>query len=137
MPSARSRRRSVSWTMPSWTGGDCRVCTARRLQCHAALTRTRNAPNTHMPITNADAISDIAGSVDERNTRLAASSAPLATGGDCGSGMRLATALIAANGTTNLTAAANQTQYRADALLFRSIHASTPAATAQIVDCQR
>jgi hypothetical protein len=89
-----------------------------------------------MPITNADAIPDIAGSVDERNTRLAASSASLAPGGDRGSGMRFATTLSAANGMRNFIAAANQTQYRADALLFRSIHANAPAAAAQIVDCQ-
>ena len=51
-------------------------------------------------------------------TRAVASvSARPAKGGDCGSGTRFAAAASAASGTRNFIAAANQIQYRTDALL--------------------
>ena len=87
-------------------------------------------------MTTIDAAEDIGGSADERNTTVAASSARPAKGGDCGNGTRLAAAASAANGTTNFINAANQIQYRTDALLLRNISTNSAAAAPAIVDCQ-
>ena len=87
-------------------------------------------------MTKVDEVPPSAGIVDERNITVAASSAPIATDGACGSGSTFAAAVSAANGTRNFIAAANQIQYRTDAPLLRSINANTAAANPTIVDCQ-
>src|SRR5687768_5849598 len=122
--------------MPSTSGGDCLEWAASRRHWRNDATSTTATPNTHIASMARAIGSGMTGSTDPRNTIEAASIAAAAARGDCGNGISLAIAASAANGTRNFTAAANQIQYRTDALLFRNITEKRPAAIAKSVDCQ-